>query len=43
LAEELVVVAEEEVEAAAVVEEAVETLPFFGFVFLVIVNGNEKE
>jgi len=42
LAEELVVVAEE-VEAVAVVEEAVETLPFFGFVFLAIVNGNEKE
>ena len=43
MAEELVVVAEEEVEAVAVVEEVVETLPFFEFVFLATANGNEKE
>jgi hypothetical protein len=43
LAEDLVVVAEEVEAAAAVVEEVVETLPFFEFVFLATANGNEKE
>jgi len=35
--------AEEEVEAVVVVEEVAEMLPFFEFVFLATVNGNEKE